>query len=205
MAVGDVYQVRWEFNETALGRKYTPGFQVRQVDPTFDAAGVAAAAVELWAGTIGANTTRSFYATELQLDAILIRRVKPLEDLEQRITTSLPLAGTSTADRLAPENAVLISHRTTRIGRSRRGRTYFPAPTETVNDEPGSWTTTFTQHMFDAWEAMQATLSGILTGQPQTVFSETLNSDELVTVSYVDRRVRSQRKRNVQSPLYVTS
>lgn len=203
MATGDVYQCRWEFTETGLGTVYKPGFQVRQDGVSFDAATVATKMRQFWATTFGTAEVRSYYATELSLTAVLIRRIKPLEDLEQRITTSLPILGTSAADRLAPENAPLMSIRTARIGRSRRGRCYLPAPTEAALDEPGWWTTAFANDLVDAWAGSVGTLGAVGTLLPQVVFSRVLDDAEDVTLVKVDRRVRSQRRRNIETPSYI--
>jgi hypothetical protein len=225
LAIDDLYAVKMVFTESGLGKVYRPGFQVRQAGASFSLAAIGDACKAFWQSHGVTLATRAYYATEIELTRVEVRRIEPLEDLVQEYTTGLPIAGTSTADRLSPENAPLLSHRTGLIGRSNRGRTYLPAPTEDANDEPGWWTAAFVEDILDSWADSIATLGGVGTLLPQTVVTafsgHTWAQDEHgnwhkipterttklsndVTETRMDRRVRSQRPRNVKTPVYST-
>jgi hypothetical protein len=203
MAVTDVYSVKWEFEDTNLGTIYTPGIHVRQDGASFDANDVADVMKDVWITAVGAVALREFYKTTTRLNAILIRRVSPLEPIEQRITSSLPSAGLSTGEQLAPGNAVLISMRTANIGRSYRGRLFLPAPTETVEDSSGSMSAVEAAKILACVNQLDALDDvGLLT--PQVVWSPLLSVATAVTQRRIDRRFRSQRRRAIENPLYVT-
>lgn len=203
MAFGDVYYAKWKFNDVSLGVLNVPGIHIRQQDVSFNAANVAERMVRAW-NTYQTGGLKTLYVADMRLDAILIRRVKPLEPIEQVITTSLPIAGTAAGDETAPGVSPLVSWRTPNIGRSYRGRTYLPAPAESVQDVNGVLSVANAQRVADIMVDLMADLNDAFTLTPVTVWSPTLNLDTLVTQVKVDRRLRSQRRRQVEQTLYVT-
>lgn len=202
MAVDDVYQVTMVFHDSGLVKDYTSGFQVRQAGASFDFNDIGDACVSFWDDVIGSAAIKSYYDADLALQEVKVRRVKPLEDVVQLYTTGLPIAGTAATDRLAPEDAVLMSHRTALIGRSNRGRTYLPFPDEGAEDASGWLTGGAVQDFADAWAGSIGQLGGVGTLLPQCVYSRLNDVSHDVTVSYCDRHFRSQRRRNVRAPQY---
>lgn len=203
MATGDVYYLKWKFEDTNLGTVYTPGIHVRQDGVSYDFNNAAAILVDVWNDVIGATAIKSWYKTTTQLTAILGRRVSPLEPIEQQYTTGLPIAGTGTSDQLAPQDSVLFSFRTALIGRSYRGRLYFPAPTESAEEPAGALGSTVATDMIDAMNHLDD-LGAIGQLTPQVVWSPLLSSAEDVTERRIDRRIRTQRRRAIENPIYIT-
>lgn len=209
MATGDIYQIDMVFFESGQGKTFHSGFQVRQGGAAYDFNEIGDMCKSFWNDTLNTFTLKSNYPTELALQEVTSRRIDPLEDVIVRYNTGLPIAGTSASDRMPGEVAVLLSHRTANIGRSRRGRTYLPAPVEAVNDEPGWWTSAFITGVVENWADTIGTLGAIGTLLPQVVWSQKLKDDGVltpwsaVTQTRGDRRARSQRRRNIRTPQYV--
>lgn len=202
MAIGDIYYAKWKFADTALGTIYTPGIHIRQDGASFDANNAADVLISVWNDVVTTEAIKAFYKTTTRLEAILIRRVDPLEPIEQTITTGLPIAGTHTGEQLYASTAILFSFRTAKIGRSYRGRCYFPAPVENKEDSDGALSVAGATTLIDSMNLLDD-LGAIGQLTPQVVYSPKLGTADEVTLRKVDRRFRTQRRRQIENPLYV--
>lgn len=205
MANGDVYYAKWKFENTGSGKVMTPGIYVRQVGPTWLPDGVATNMIDFWNVTHGiTNGLKAWYNATTQLDAILIRRVNPMEPVEYQYSTGLPITGTDVADELDLQIAIDASWRTGQIGKSYRGRTYFPNPTEAHNPASGSaLSSTDATNLKAQLDWLRGRLNGVTTTAQIVVYSRKLGTNADVTLVKVDRRFRTQRRRQIKGALFV--
>lgn len=201
MATGDVYYVKFKFADTDEGKVYTPGFHVRQDGVSFDANAIATE-MRAWWNNANPVAMKTYYAANIELQAILIRRVSPLEPLEQIITTSLPVAGTSSGDGGDPGACLLISFRTPNIGKSYRGRMYLPSPSESYVESAGVITDATAQDIADQTKAHFDALGAIGQLTPDVVWSPKLSLATNVTRRLVSKQLRSQRRRTFRPSTY---
>lgn len=201
MATGDVYYVKMKFADTDEVKEFVPGFHVRQDGVSFDSAAIAEACRDMW-NADAPVALKSFYPANIELQAILIRRVKPLEPVEQVITTSLPVAGTAGGDGGDPQASLLVSFRTPYIGRSYRGRMYLPSPAEGKVESGGVLLDADAQDIADQISVRLSTLSDVGQLTPVVVWSPTLDDAFDVTRYLVDKRIRTQRRRQRKDAIY---
>lgn len=203
--MGNVHRSTAYFSDTNLGTIYVTHMDVEEgalaTAPDIDDVGDA---WKTW-WNVGFNAQpamKTFYKTTTQLDRVTLRRIKPLEPVVQEYTTGLPIAGTATSDQLDPQASILVSLRTAKIGRSYRGRMYLPSPTETIEESYGAMSADTAQDIADNAWGLVLELDNVGDYSP-VVFSALLNEGEPITRVLCDRRFRTQRRRAVESTLYV--
>jgi hypothetical protein len=108
-------------------------------------------------------------------------------------------AGTSVADGLPDQNAVLVSQRAAGVGPNQRGRTYLPAIDETivVGDILGSTQATRVKTAMDALRAAMAAAghTQVLWNDKTTLRDPAIGTLKTVVSCKVDRVIRTQRRR----------
>lgn len=152
-----------------------------------------------------AKTGMKHYVTEdIALELVTLQRVDPLEPIEFQYTTGLPIAGTDTGEPGRPQDCVLASMRTEKIGRSYRGRMYLPTPAEAYT-ENGNLIDTEAATLADFVVILIGLLEadGFRTGiYSQQHNGEAVTAFNVVTNVLVDQRLRTQRRRTNRTPIY---
>jgi len=141
----------------------------------------------------GANTRYLYYMTNgASLTQI---RSTPLDGVTASLVAPYNVTGVQTTDPLPAGAAFVITLRTALRGRSRRGRLYFPSPSEDSNDSTGRPNATpFTASAIAQVEATRIALIAIT--WELVVASYLLVSAQVVTTVTADRVWDSQRRRN---------
>lgn len=194
MASGDVWAVKMRFFLADSGKTIAPGFSLQEgAAAPLTVAQVQAKVVTFW------DAIKSLYAPTQELTNVTLRRMVPLSNLEESDASGLPSPGTATnADDLSPSTAIVVSQRTQFIGRRFRGRTYLPNPSEGAAD--GNLDSTAAQTIADAYLAMVSSFA--LDSMPIAVWSRINTVATPVTDILVDRRLRTQRRRQQRPPTY---
>lgn len=199
MAINDVYKVTLLWNVAGNSGFVSSGFHYRQD-------GIGAASItdvgdehKAWWDAI-----KEHFPTNCSLDQITLRRIEPLEPLEQLYTTGLPDAGTSAGGAVTAQVATLISLRTGNIGRSYRGRAYLPAMSESEYDTSVIIPSATASDIANETENLFAAMNALGTLYQAVVWSPTLSVATDITLVQVDTRGRTQRRRMNVDPVYVT-
>jgi len=207
MAQGEFYKVSLEFTQTDSGKLYFPGFYVEQTSvPGFDVTDVGAVVKDWWdqAGVAGA-AQKTWHAANYELTSVRLRKWDPLEPVETSYTAGLPIAGTATGASYAPNNAILVSLRTSFIGRSYRNRVYLPSPAEGVVQN-GIFADADALSIADRFTEMIGDLSNIgaggLSSATVSAYSKLLSTGNDVIQVLVDENLRSQRRRTPRAAIY---
>jgi hypothetical protein len=148
------------------------------------------------------NRAADYFANSIALKEVTLRKIKPLGAIVESYTTGLPINGATATDPGVPNTSILASLRTASVGRSYRGRMYFPNPPESVLQADQMLSAADAQDFADGIKNLLATLTTADFGP--VVFSTVLNEGTPITSVRVDRRIRSQRRRQVRTPSYVT-
>lgn len=204
MAEGDIFGLVVVFSNTVSQEELSftlSGIQEGLIAPSMSAMGDD---VKAWWDTdlngVG-SAQKNVHPTEVALERVTLRRLKPLEPLEQSYTTGLPIAGASTGDPLPPQSAPLISLRTNLIGKSYRGRVYLPPMDETETDASGELASSQATLMKGQFQELLDSLA--TDAFVPAVYSRLLDLATEVTSLKVDRRLRTQRRRTNRDPVYV--
>jgi hypothetical protein len=204
MAQDDVYRSIVVFDNLDSGEElsfHLDGRQPALLAPTMAAIGDD---VKVWwdSGHSGATAEKTWHDSQLQLKRVTLRRIKPLEPIEQVYTTGLPLAGIATSDNIPAQNAALVNVRTANIGRSYRGRMYLPPVAEGFVDN-GKLSVTLAPLMRTAFVNLLSALD--VDDFRPCVFSKKLNlsTDIVISSTRVDRVLRTQRRRADETAVYV--
>lgn len=166
----------------------------------------------LW--TSGANALQAFYPTTTVLTGTKTYTMSVIAGTPGKIiavagaTDALSLAGTSANDGLPDQNSVLVSLRTAGLGPNNRGRTKLPAVDETivVGDLLG---TTPAGKISTAMTALRSTMAAaghtqVLWNDRSTARDPAIGTTKVVTLSEVDRVIRTQRNRvRKEAAIYV--
>lgn len=203
MATGDIYQVVVAFTSGASGKGLSftiNGLQNDLTAPTMSAIGDD---VKAWwdTGVGGGAAYKSYCPDETSLTEVTLRRMDPLEPLIQSYTTDLPIAGTSAGDPYAPSVATLVSIRTPNIGKSYRGRIYLPGVSESFVGTNGTISAVDAE---DIAEGIAGLFSSFTVDDlSPCVWSRTLGIGTEWSQVYVDRVLRTQRRRQDRTAVYV--
>jgi hypothetical protein len=203
MAINDVYQVVAAFTNGASGKTMSFTTSIRQKGVAMPSvATVAGNYVDWWdTGLGGGAAYKTYCPDETALTEVTLRRVRPLEPLIQSFTTGLPIAGTNATDPYAPSIAVLATLRTANIGRSYRGRMYLPGVAE---DKVGSNATLSAADAEDIAEGITGLFAALDADDVAVcIWSRTLDISTDVSNIYIDRVLRTQRRRQDRTPVYV--
>lgn len=207
MAIGDVYRFAWKWTDAVSNSEVlTSGFHVRQDGASHDFNAIAVLMRDMWTtGLGGSGAVNTLCTSDIVLQSIVGRRVRPLEPVEQSFTTGLPSAGTEAAGQTySPQDAMLVSLRTASIGRKYRGRMYFPPPAEA--DAAGTIALASAQLLADAVEGLRDALDAVGLLEPMVIMSDVPPGTGPVTVVTqvkVDRSIRSQRRRQKKERSYI--
>lgn len=206
MAQGEIYRATLVFADSGPAKTYTTAFALRQVTTAgFDVNDVEGVVVTWWttAYTNGV-AMRTLYPPEISLEEVKLRKISPLEPVETVSTVGLPLVGTSAADQLPGQNAVLVSSRTGKIGRRYRGRNFLPSPSEGVLGE--SLSVGLAEDIAFQWSGLIGDLKsiGVLSASQADmgVWSKTASEFTPYIRAQVDIRIRTQRRRAVRAATY---
>lgn len=202
MAVGDIYEVRWIFNNTLTGKRISTAHHVREdagaVDPV---ATIQSESRDWWETDDGAATSQdNRHTPEIEFAQVRVQRVRPTVGLAAEANFDPVLLGQSAGDLLANQASMLLSLRSALAGRSNRGRMYLPPPSEAdvVDGVVGDGFADQNRQRFNAYRLSLAT-SFMTVGIKSDVGGGSFSP--VVTV-LADRRVRTQRKRQLRSALY---
>lgn len=205
MAEGDIFRIVVVFGNTVSNEECSitlSGIQEGLIAPSMSAMGDD---VKAWWDTDlagGTSKEKGRHAAAITLERVTLRRIKPLEPLEQQYLTGLPIAGAALGDPLPPATATLISLRTVKIGKSYRGRVYLPPFDEGQGGVTGELSQLQADLVHDQWQAFLDSLA--TDAFVPAVYSRKLDTADEIVLSKVDRRYRSQRRRADSSPLYAT-
>jgi len=205
MAIGDIYRVLIVWHNDGSDEDLSTAIFGRQsgvLAPTISAMGDDVKA--WWTGSQPGATTsgQSYFNGDITLERVTLRRFKPLEPVELVYTTGLPDAGGDTSDNGDPQASILTTYRTGKIGRSYRGRGYWPTPAEDNTNADGN----LPDATASAWNAEIVILFAQLAidGFVPVVYSRLLDSGEDITLVKTDARLRTQRRRTDRTPNYQT-
>jgi hypothetical protein len=202
--VGDVYRSTAVFSDADTGKQYSTHMDLELTGVTPPTIAAVGSAWKSWwdTGLGNGNQAQDYFANSISLAEVKLRRIKPLSAVIDSYTTGLPIAGTNAGDPGPPNTSLLVSVRTASVGRSFRGRMYLPQPHEGVVQADQLISAADAQDFADGILGLVDLLTTV--DYEAVVFSPTLNEGTPITQVKVDRRIRSQRKRQVRTPSYVT-
>lgn len=203
MAINDVYRVLVQWTDGNTLETNTINICGRQPGALAPSITNVGDAVKDWwnAAAAGGVAMKSWYTSSLSLSAVKLRRLKPIEPVELIYTTGLPIAGTNTSDAGRSVDAIVVSLRTAKIGRSYRGRVFLPSPAEDKTISSGILSTTDAGLCKVQFQDLLTDLAGFLA--VPCVFSRVLDTSDDITSIFVDRKIRAQRRRQSRLPVYV--
>lgn len=211
MAAGDLFRTMAVFSNADTGEELTTHITLEEsaFASAPDIADVGVAWKNWWnTGVTGANPEKSRHGASIALERVTLRRIYPLEPLEFEYNTGLPIVGTATGLNFPPQSAILVSLRTGLIGRSYRGRAYLPPPALNQSEGAGTITEASAEECGIAFTALLAALQAD-SGVPVVAsfiadgVERTTPVGTPITLVRVDERLRSQRRRAAEAPLYV--
>lgn len=213
MAIGDVFRVVAVFSDGTTGKEATTGLHVEQVAVSAPPIGTIGPDVVDWwnVDLAGAGSAqKNFHPNDIALIRVEMRRVDPLEALIQTYSAGLPITGVETVDPLQAGSALLVSLRTANIGRRYRGRMYLPRISEAENDTSGGLTAADALLVANQMKTFLDTLL-VDSARPIVYSPEDLGATppragtlkSPISDVFVDRRLRSQRRRALRTPVYV--
>lgn len=221
MALNEIYKLSWVWTVSSALPEETSGVYVRQDSSTGFAIGdVAPGMIAVWNSQLNSSglTTgmKALYVTGVNLQRIEMRKVDPLAPIIDTYQTGLPIAGTASGDSLPYQNSIIASWRTANIGRSYRGRSYWPAPAESVVN-PG-FTLTQASQIAAQFGGLNTALEGSLYDISLVVFSRFSKTvtpapphlrpvpiaTPVVSVK-IDENLRAQRRREPRPAAYATA
>lgn len=152
---------------------------------------------KFWTTGYGAGPTawKTMHPTQVTLNDLRATTMELGNELQ--VTTAVNVAGTGTSP-IATESATVVTWYTAGIGRSKRGRTYFPCPPEALVDDTGQLApanVTAAQAMIDKWLAGYAAETG-MADVFHGVLSRTLDDTFAINVGLVRRALHHQSRRN---------
>lgn len=201
-----MYRVLCRFTNDDSPGDPTTAFHIQQQTSLAISIGQTGDIVKAWWNDSGPGSSaqKVNHSDALALDAVTLRRIYPIEPVEQLYTTGLPIMGTVTTLGNQPQDAILVSLRTPFIGRSYRGRNYLPPPADTKLAGPGQLTSGVAQDIATQFNDMIISEFAAL-DHPVVVWSPLLSVPSEVTTLKVDRFIRTQRRRQDNTPLYETA
>jgi hypothetical protein len=203
MPAGDIWETTAVFSDAVSGKRFSVtlhGSQPGGTDPVIN--DTHGRWTNMWntgitPGTVGWKT---FFSANQQLEETTLRRVNPLTPTIYTSVSSLPVGGTSAALDTDPGSAILFSLRTGNAGRSYRGRMYMRSPTsDSVSG--GLFSSADADEMRNnlvGTFAVLATMNFV-----PVVYSKVLGSAGVITQTFADLRIRSQRRRQAKGTDYV--
>lgn len=202
MAAGDIYRSLAIFSDADSGKEYTTHLDVEEVTGAPLVTEMGDAWKAWWFdGLDNGSPARSYFAPSIALTGVTMRRIKPLSAVVELYATGLPIAGTAADNPMYPSASILASMRTALVGRRHRGRMYFPPPHEGAEQPDQLLSAADAQDFSDGVLGLVDELT-VFEYQP-VVYSVLDDQGEFITDVFVDRRIRSQRRRNVRNPAYV--
>lgn len=121
-------------------------------------------------------------------------KVTPLDGSSATVVSNVNQAGADTADPLPAGAALVLTHRTSLRGRSRRGRTYIAGLGEGFNVASGNPDSASISNFLSQWSQFRTALAGI---NWSFVVASYLHADTAAVASTgAQARWRSQRRRN---------
>jgi hypothetical protein len=198
MSSDEVHRCWWQWQNNYTGKPITSGFYLGTSGSTVWDHNFVFDAMEQWwdSGHSSEIAGKSRSPSGIILQRVRARRVKPAEDVIQERIITPAVAGTATGDSDSPNTSPLLSYRSEFIGRSRRGRGYFPQTTEAFLDVNGFITSANVVAYLNSVVAMFHALKTGLNQHDHVVYSPKLDDDADV-VSYLgDQIPRTQRRRS---------
>lgn len=178
--------LHWDFTE---GQPL--GLSNQDVADIF-ASEVASAAAVLTAGT----TTTGLMSQSWSIDRVTIRDLRIPNQPE--FSSTVGVVGTNTSQTLPSSNAVVVTLRTAKAGRSFRGRTYIPGWSAFAVTATGAISSTAREAAEDFITGLQAGVAAEIPGAVLVVYSRTLDeTNPVVSVQVRDDQWDVQRRRNV--------
>ena len=162
--------------------------------------------ISFW--TDGTHGVETLYPTSTELTLTKVYQLNGAFQATSMLETTHALAGTSANDGLPDQDSILVTLRTAGVGTNNRGRTFLPAPDETIvtGDLIGSTQATRVS------TAMTALRTGMgSAGHTQVIFNRKVTKHDStvgvlkpVTSCLTDRVIRTQRRRiRKEAALYV--
>lgn len=206
MAINDVWKATAVFSNADTGEELSTGLHFTESSigpPTITEVG--AAFKDWWnVAAVDGDAQKVFHESAIKLERVELRKVSPLSPTISQYTTGLPIAGTALEANTSPNDAVLVSLRTDNIGRSYRGRAFLPPPSVAKLSGPGALTSADATFIADQYFELVRSLNAKLTILDVIVWSPTVPAKTPITAVKVDRRLRSQRRREPEAALYVS-
>lgn len=196
----------------SFGSRMTTGFNAR-----FEAAGdpsdselqdLATIVADWWdAGVLSGDPGKGFFGTHVQLAQVEAQVIEPTEGIGQVVLSGVAGTITETGNELSLSDAVLVSLRTAQSGRSRRGRMYFPQPTQTAMAANGILDATYGADLRASVADMfnRVASEGTPSIWTPVVWSPTLAAATVITNVLVAREVADQRRRELRNQGYFTA
>jgi hypothetical protein len=151
----------------------------------------------LW--TDGSHGLQTLYPTTTVLNETTTYQLSPTLLATALVQDQPSHPGTSANDGLPDQNSILVSQRTAGVGQNNRGRTFLPAPDETivVGDLLGSTPAT---RVSTAMSALRTGMGAsghiyVLLNTKVTKRDPVIGTTKTVTHCQTDRVIRSQRRR----------
>lgn len=188
------------------GERVTTHLDIYQNDIVAPIIGDIGPAVEDWwnVNVTGANAEKARHFSDIELVEVQLRRIFPLEPVILIYNVDPTIPGTGTGSSTSPQDVLLVSLRTAKVGRSYRGRMYLPAPATSTVSSPGFLDEATAEECGIAMAGLMDQIESGFNGVP-CVWSPTLETFEQITTIKVDRRIRTQRRRAAESTVYVTT
>lgn len=204
MSLGDIYRITPVFENADTSEVWTTHIDVQQSAIDLTSMEETGDIVKDWfnVGLGDGTALKEYYSIDVNLRQVKRRRIDPLEPVEELYTTGLPIAGTSTSDPGPGQACALVSLRTNFIGGRYRGRMFLLAPTEPAIDSGGALTAAVAEDIGEGVVGLHAALSAA--SMDPVVYSKKFESSAVITQVLVDRRIRTQRRRANESPVYVS-
>lgn len=165
-AAGDIFVFSW-WSDTSVSIDTSQGNAVSWANA-------------LWAGDGGVDGYATYTTPGVGLDRITTGEISPLTGQQQALReTTVSLVGTSVADALPAEVALVVSLRTAVANRTGRGRFYLPQPASNALDVDGLLDATVQQNLVDALAAAWSTANAA--GELPVVYSRTALATRAIT------------------------
>lgn len=201
MALGDVWQLLWKWQDSDILKDRTTRIRVEQVSTDDPVMGDVDGPMEDFWDAIKAN-----FSSNLVLTLLELRAVHP--NTAVLYTKVEAVAGTGSADMYDPSAAIVTSMRTAKAGRSYRGRSYLPSPSPAAVTASSDVGTGVAGAIKGAWEDLDAALVALPHALEPVVMSLQHNGSAVfetnrILLYEVDVNLRSQRRRQTRAPAYV--
>lgn len=203
MAAGDLYQIVVSFTnaDTAKDLSFTlSGKQPGLVAPSMTAVGDDVK--DWWNTSLSSGAAaKSRSGEKIALASVTLRRVLPLEPTIQSYTTGLPIVGASATEEYTAQAAPIVSLRTANIGKSYRGRVFLPPVAEGF---VGTSARLNAGEAADIAQQFQDLLDSLAVDAfTPVIWSRKLGIGTEVTAVFVDEWLRTQRRRQARTAVYV--